>query len=161
MQKTNPRAIDPANDGKLFINIYSKGATRLGRLLTNLADVPVEHPVYGRFRTAEGLWYYLKTGCNCEALRSMSGFDAKKVGREREVVWLDCFQEEFKIAVKWKIEHHEELRMLFVESTLPFEHYYVYESKRPDVPSKVIEPSDVKWLTEYFEELRKVMRAEV
>jgi len=159
--KTNPRPIDPSLDGKRFINIYTKGATRLGRLLTNLSDVPVWHPVHGRFRTAEGLWYYLKTGCQFEELRSMSGFEAKNFGREKEVVWYADFQEDFKEAVRWKIRNHDELKMLFIESMLPFEHYYVYESRKPGVPPKVIEPSDVKWLTEYLEELRQIMRAEI
>src|ERR1700712_4173623 len=103
MSDAPKRVLDPEEDGKSHINIYTKGKTRLGRLLTNLADVPVTHPTYGTFRCAEGLWYYMKTGCQCEDLRALAGFDAKKLGTTLEVVWLANFEDSFKLAVRDKI----------------------------------------------------------
>ena len=43
--------IDPKLDGIEHINIYSKGKTELGRLLTNFAQTPFIHPEYGRFES--------------------------------------------------------------------------------------------------------------
>lgn len=159
MMATSRYLLHPELDGKEFINIYTRGKTRLGRLLSNLADVPVYHDIYGTFRTAEGLWYYLKTGRVHESLRALDGFEAKRIGRTYPVVWFDDFQSVFKVALRNKIDRHRELRELFVTSTLPFEHFYLYESKRSGVEPKVIVPKDVQWLTDYFMELREQMRA--
>ena len=148
------KVLNPEEDGITHINTYTKGKTRLGRLLTNLADIPVTHPKYGMFRCAEGLWYYMRTGCKYENLRALTGFDAKKLGVTLEVVWMDDFEEQFKIALRNKIQSHPELHELFINSTLPFEHYYFYGSNKPGIAPKVIEPKNVKWLTEFFTELR-------
>lgn len=155
MSDTPKRVLNPDMDGVDHINIYTKGKTRLGRLLTNLADIPVTHPTYGTFRTAEGLWYYMKTGCKHESLRALSGFDVKKLGTTFPVVWMANFEDSFKIGVRDKILNHPELKQLFTESTLPFEHYYFYSSSKSDVKPKVIEPKDVRWLTQFFTDLRE------
>lgn len=145
----------PLEDGITHINIFTRGRTRLGRLLTNLADLPVDHPTHGRFRTAEGLWYYLKTGCKHESLRAMTGFDAKKAGRELEVVWHKTFREEFLLGVRAKILGNEELTELLRHSTLPFAHYYYYGSPVGEVPPKMVYPRDSDWQMEFFEALRQ------
>jgi hypothetical protein len=162
--------LNPANDGITHINFYTRGATRLGRLGTNLADVAVQHPVHGRFRTAEGLWYYLKTGLQHEEFRSMDGFQSKAYGKELKTVWYDKFQEDFKVALEWKFENHPELKQLLTESTLPLEHYYYYAAKRQFTDAElsglspaqvirkkyqIVEPKDVRWLTEFFIDLRE------
>ena len=152
------KPLNPVDDGVLFINIYTKGVTRLGRLLTNLSDIPLTHPKYGTFRTAEGFWYYLKTGCEHESLRALPGFEAKTVGSGLPSVWNTNFQEDFKIGLRNKLEGHSELFQLFTESTLPFEHFYFYPSRNSDTPPKVIEPKEVRWLTEFWTELREEMQ---
>lgn len=146
---------DPAYDGVTHCNVlHVKAATRLGRLLSNLADVSVHHPTHGRFRTAEGLWYYLKTGCKHDDLRSMSGYEAKTFGKKLEVVWLNDFKEQFTEGLVEKIKSHDELKNLFLASTLPFVHYYCYYSKKPGVPPRVIAPKDSQWLMDVLTELR-------
>lgn len=161
--------LDPELDGITHINIYTRSRTRLGRLSTNLADVAVYHPVHGRFRTAEGLWYWLRTGMKHEEFRSLDGFQSKAFGKSLENVWYDKFQEDFKVALDWKFENHPELKQLLTESTLPLEHYYYYSSKKPidaDIVKlprceqirkqyQIVEPKDVKWLTQYLIELRE------
>lgn len=145
------KEIDSKLDGEEHINIYTKGKTRLGRLLTNLSELPVTHPVYGTFRCAEGLWYYLKTGCKHENLRALSGFEAKKYGRTLEVVWNKHMQEDFWIAAKSKVMNDQELFGLFVSSDLPFEHYYLYGTK-------VVRENSTGWLVEKYEELREQLQ---
>jgi hypothetical protein len=149
---------NPLDDGMTEINVYTKGRTRLGRLLTNLSDLPVNHPVYGMFRTAEGLWYYLKTGCKHESLRAMSGFDAKKFGNTLEVVWNQDFKEQFLIGVRAKVMDNEELKELLRGSDMPFVHYYYFGSPYADKPPKVICPRDSDWQMEFFEELRRELK---
>lgn len=146
---------NPLDDGIDHINVYTKGRTRLGRLLTNLADVKVVHPTYGTFRTAEGLWYYLRSGCKHEDLRALSGFEAKNRGKTLGVVWNDKFQEQFLIGVRAKVMDNDELMTLLKESSLPFAHYYFYGSPYADAPPKLVYPKDSDWQMEFYEELRK------
>ena len=49
----------PMNDGVDHINVYSKGATELGRFLTNMNNIPV-NTKHGRFQSVEGYWHWLK-----------------------------------------------------------------------------------------------------
>lgn len=141
---------DPLLDGEDHLNVWTKAKTRLGRLLTNPADVPVTHPTYGRFRTMEGLHFYLKTGMIHEDLRSMNGYEARRFGGTLKTVWNPNFTEEIKIGIKCKIDQHPELKELMEESILPFEHYYVY-------PTNVVVPKSSKAFCELLEEIRAEM----
>lgn len=121
---------NPADDGVHNINVWTNGKTRLGRLLTHLSDLSVDDPRYGRFSCGEGLYYYIKTGCVHEELRTMSGYEAKRYGQTLpRGRWVTDFWGEIKIANRARIDQHPELRDLVEESTLPFEHYYVYQNK--------------------------------
>lgn len=66
--------IDPKKDGIDHINIYTKGATEIGRLLTNLSPVEINSSL-GRFKTLEGLIYFL--GCFDNRLRYTDGFGSR------------------------------------------------------------------------------------
>ena len=48
------------DDGITHINVYSKGATALGRALSNFARIPVMVVPNGRFESVEAYWYWLR-----------------------------------------------------------------------------------------------------
>ncbi len=143
--------IDPSNDGVDHINIYSKGATSLGRWLSNFTecDITTED---GDFKSIEGYWYWLLSDSpEKERLRNLSGWKAKSFGREIKASdWCqdNWFQDKIKKALKEKIKQAPEN---FKTSTLPFTHYYVYGGK-------VVEVTHGGWIIEYIEELRKPMK---
>ncbi len=142
----------PIDDGKKHINIYSKGATELGRYLSNFTKAPIETED-GSFLSIEGYWYWL--GCthpDKEILRELYGFKAKQVGRELgSPDWLDTeiFRSKIKKAMFIKIQSNGEMYEAFRASTLPFIHYYVYNNKICLVP-------EAHWITEEWERLRKL-----
>lgn len=143
--------LDPSKDGIDHINIYSKGATKLGRLLTNFSAIGFTHPEYGRFSSMEGFWYWLSTGKVNDQLKTLVGFEAKKLGRTLPKVNVDDFNEQIKKAISLRFEQNESFKKLFTASTLPFHHYYWYGT--PD-SYKVYDVKEVAWLTEYISELR-------
>ena len=117
----------PIDDGVSHINVYTKGATPLGRALSNLdRQYPFIHPPWGKWKTLEGLWYFLGTGCTHWELNVMDGFLAKKHGKTLERVQYDKFDRDIKIAMLCKIVQNVELLDLFLYSSLPFAHYYYY-----------------------------------
>lgn len=124
--------MNPKDDGKTHINIYSKGRTPLGRMLSNFALYPIETED-GRFNTIEGYWYWL--GCGEESLRDLTGYEAKKIGsQKRHPDWKKTAEFEQKIlkAVRIKIETYPEIKKALLMSELPFTHYYEWEGTVKD-----------------------------
>lgn len=68
-------------DGKDFINIYSKGKTSIGQWLSNFAHTPFKCE-HGIFASIESYWYWL--GCEDDDLRNLYGWQAKTEGRKRD-----------------------------------------------------------------------------
>jgi hypothetical protein len=138
------------NDGIDHINVYSQGKTFLGVFLSNWTRYSMTLDDLGRFESVEGLWYFLSTGDN--TLKSMSGFAAKKLGRSLpKVVTLpdDEFKSIIKQAIKIKVAGGPQY-FNFVDSVLPFSHYYVFNGKQVDAGHK--------WIIEYLEQLRTELK---
>lgn len=138
------------NDGIDHINVYSQGKTVLGVFLSNWTRYSMILEPLGRFESVEGLWYFLSTGDN--RLKSMSGFAAKKLGKSlSKVITLpdDEFKSIIKQAIKVKVAGGLQY-FNFVDSTLPFTHYYVFNGKQVDAGHK--------WIIEYLEQLRTELK---
>jgi predicted NAD-dependent protein-ADP-ribosyltransferase YbiA (DUF1768 family) len=154
-------------DGVDHINIYSKGETELGRLLTNFAHTPftVED---GEFASVEAYWYWLLAVEKYKGtvhqfvvelikLRDLYGYQAKKLGREivgERFDELDTslwFQTKILKAFYAKIEAHPQIAELLKDSTLPFQHYYVFVGRK-------VEPTSHKWQLKYWERIRRQLK---
>lgn len=153
MQSETNTVPNPDNDGIDHINVWTKGKTALGRLLTNLALTPFTHPVYGRFASVEAFWYWCGSGMQHDHLRTLYGHSAKSAGMRLEFVFRpeDEFQELMREAIRCKIEQNLELRAAFVASTLPFDHYFVY-------PGNIVKKEKHRWQMDWLEELRREMQ---
>lgn len=144
--------IDPEQDGVSHINIYSKGKTDLGRLLTNFAKTPFEHPRYGHFKSMEGYWYWIKSGKTRDQMRRFYGFYAKDIGRSLPVVHNPNFKEDILEGIRAKLESSPELQTLLISSgDMPLVHYYNYGGK-------VVMPKDNQWQIDEWIRLRSIYR---
>jgi len=144
--------IDHNQDGISHINVYSKGRTELGRLLSNFAHTPFVHPAHGRFASVEGYWYWLS--CKNDRLKELYGYLAKKVGRELGGQdWVDgaAFRQNVRKAISCKIEQNPNISRLLAESTLPLTHYYVYGQSHN---AKVINVTQGVWIIDHIESIR-------
>lgn len=131
-------------DGITHINIYSKGETDLGRWLSNFSRTPFTCEE-GRFESIEGYWYWL--GSRDDRLRKLSGYPAKKLGKDLpRIVEVDNFESKIKKAIICKLKANPYILKALLESELPFAHYYVFCGYRKD--------AGFQWLVEFFEELR-------
>ena len=140
--------MNPKEDGVTHINIYSKGATELGRWLSNFAKVDIQTED-GPFRSIEGYWYWLS--CKDNQLRLLYGYKAKEYGRSVGAKdWLDDreFKDKICRALVIKLERMPlDFKNLWL-SSLPLTHYYTYGDK-------VIIPKDGQWLIDFLESQRK------
>lgn len=125
LKKTEIKAFMPANDGLDHINIYSRGKTKLGRLLSNFANTPFCYNGV-TYQSMEGALYYYRTDDN--RLISMHGNAAKKLGRSLKHVKI----ESTALLKAWllaKVYSNPEIIELLIKNNLPFAHYYVIYGK--------------------------------
>jgi hypothetical protein len=155
MTMNKPALPDPTLDGVDHIRIDLNATSRLGRKLPLLADVRVTHPKHGIFRTAQGLWEYLKVEKDLEELKAATGFEAKKISSRHTPKWSKRFKEDVKTAMVSKIEDNIEIYVAFAESSLPFRYYHMQRNR------KIIEPKETLWLTEWLEEYRAEVKARI
>lgn len=141
--------LDPMDDGVTHINVYSKGRTELGRLLSNFAYTPFNHPMYGTFNSVEGFWYWLATGKCHEQLRELWGFSAKKEGRLHKRVHYPNFEMVVCTAIECKLEQNPHIKTLLVSTLLPLTHYYVKGGHVQDQPQ-------FQWQLDHIEGLRQM-----
>lgn len=150
----------PSEDGVTHINVFSKGRTELGRLLSNFAHTPFKHPEYGFFSSVEAFWYWLSLGKTDDKLRTLHGFQAKKEGKLLQDAYLakhmkfpqiENFQSEIKKAVLCKIEQNDRLKNLLKNSTLPLTHYYVWGDEKS---YRITYPEKYSWIHEYISDVR-------
>lgn len=141
-------------DGRDHVNIYSKGATLLGRWMSNFTRLPVV--IDGKhFESLEGYWYWLGIHPDCprrSELQCLAGFNAKTLGRQLKKDWQlrgdeQAFRRKIRHAVWQKCEQHPYLRDRLAESTLPFAHYYVVVGTPKD--------AGYDWLVEIWEDARR------
>lgn len=141
-------------DGVYHINIYSKGNTELGRLLSNFSDLEVD-TIFGKFRSIEGLWYWLLTGQKHNEFKSLVGFQAKALGRDLlsdQSEWIQTPQDKLVIiqAMISKLLLNKKLLDLFLKNKLEYKHYYVYGDK-------VVEPTEGKWIINMWSTLQSIL----
>lgn len=148
--------INILDDGVKHINIYSRGATELGRALSNFTRTPFMHPEYGYFESMEGFYFYVSTGFKHEDLRDRWGSHAKIAGSQRDRIPLDNFIEVVDGGCRAKVRCNGNIGDQIFRSTLPFAHYYVWgenASKRAVVPVKH------QWIVDSFEAIRQELKA--
>lgn len=138
--------LKPLRDGHDHINVYSKGATELGRALTHFADLGFLHPTYGYFKTVESWWFWHRISllhhewteaeqADIAKLPKLRGYEAKKLGnallkKVSEAEWVGFPEEEFRESIHFanrlKLQTHSRVAKDLGESHLPLAHYYVF-----------------------------------
>jgi predicted NAD-dependent protein-ADP-ribosyltransferase YbiA (DUF1768 family) len=135
-------AFTPATDGVDHVNVYSRGRTAAGRLLSNFAPTPFTLDG-ARFASVEGFYYSLHFDSDAEraALAALSGRQAKARGRKSRKrpgdlvrTWDgrliplggEAFDEEICRAIRAKVGQNPAVQeALLGTGSLPLTHYYV------------------------------------
>ena len=132
-------------DGITHVNIYSKGKTSLGRMLSNFYEYPIK-TTDGDFRSVEGYWYWMSIDdaiIEKERLRELSGFKAKMTGIEILKTTNNGHNSRFDVdferkilkAIWYKFRRNTHL-ILPAYKSMPLRHYYVYKDRIIDVTHK-------------------------
>lgn len=144
---------DKDKDGIDHINVYSKGKTELGRLLSNFAHTPFVTEEDGSFQSMEGYWYYILSGN--DYLRSLYGYIAKVRGEGNYFLknWktFKGFKDKIRKGLRAKLEQNPDIVELLIESDLPLEHYYIFGNH-------VVEPTEFRWMIDMLESQRTLFK---
>ena len=142
-------------DGVDHINIWVYAETELGRGLAQFAYSPFVHPHYGPFNSMEGFYHYVGTTDERpvrDKLRSLSGMKAKEYAKKLTRGNYKEFLQVVFNANFYKIEQNETLKKLIIESTLPFEQYYLFG------PGTQIFPKQHERVAKDFEKIRQLFK---
>lgn len=149
---------EPENDGIDHINIYSKGKTKLGQLLSNFAETPFEYPPFGKFNSVEGFWYWYFSGMKHDELKVLSGFAAKQTGRSyitdhHEIT--DTDKEIVLEAIRCKLRQNKYILDMLVDNNLPLVHYYCYVDSNGGY--KIIDKPEFNWIIDEYNRISELM----
>lgn len=154
--RNSKRGFSLENDGVDHINVYSHGATDLGRKLSHFCYSQFLHPYFGPFYSMEGFWYFMRNGKLDDTLRYLYGRKAKVVGRMAPARWYSDFKEDILAANYQKIIQNRDINDLFVASTLPLDHYYKFKSRAG--LEYLINPKDNDWLIDGLQDIRTALQ---
>jgi predicted NAD-dependent protein-ADP-ribosyltransferase YbiA (DUF1768 family) len=143
------------DDGVTHINIFSRGKTELGRLLSNFAHTPIRLK-HGTFQSIEGYWYWLSVSEDCQErddLKSAYGWKAKQLGKRLKEDYKvlvspkeAIFRRMIEVALYNKLQQHPKIKRLLITSDLPFTHYYVFGGLEKD--------AGFEWITDFWTRAR-------
>lgn len=155
LKEIYPKTLNQTYDGVTHINIYSKASTKLGKMLSNFypCNIVLENKTFG---SLEAYWYWLSTGRQHDSLISLSGFEAKKQGRQFPKVHIDDFENLIKTATEQKLLQNPDIKKEFLDSKLAFEHYYRIIQKDGSYFSKFA--TKYYWQVNHFTSLREAMQ---
>lgn len=137
----------PENDGIDHINVFSRGKTKLGRILSNFAYTPFLYEgIY--YKSVEGALFHYRT--LDDSFIKLYGFKAKELGKE-----LPSYRLETPALIKsWfraKLEYNPEIKEMLIENELPFAHYYMFDKK---IKAELICPDIWRELTNELREMK-------
>jgi len=147
-------------DGVDHINIDLRGQTELGRDLCHIAAIGFRHPVFGPFGSVEAYWAWLRYPFpqDRERFRFLHGMKAKKASNYQGGRKIKDFRALIIEATYLKIVQHEHIYEMFVNSDLPFDHYYIEISKTVPVIGVQVRPQISGWLVSGLTELRTQLK---
>lgn len=152
-------------DGKEHINICFTGKTDLGRMLSLESEQKFVHPILGPFKSLTNYWAYIKSKSRTTSLRYAKASTCLSTIKKNKDIRENV--ENFKALIVrgcyYKIMSDNKLKEMVIESTLPFQMYYVkIETEKAagqDVKYEVKVPHKYSyWLISGYEEVRKAIK---
>lgn len=131
IRKLNMPQLDKIGvDGIDHINVWEHGESSLGRALSSLADLPFTHKTYGKFKSIEGFWHYIRFEDKDDSLRNLKGIAVRRYVQELEAahpektVRVSDFRAVIADANWQKLKAWPLLLEEFKECQLPLDGYY-------------------------------------
>ncbi|HRK00820.1 MAG TPA: hypothetical protein PL089_14515 [Ignavibacteria bacterium] len=143
---------EPANDGVDHINVYSRGKTKLGKLMSNFAHTPFTY--HGKtYQSIEGALYYYRT--EDDRLIAMHGSQAKKLGSSLKEKQIET-PAMIKSWIYAKLFANPEIIDLLLQNNLPYAHYYIMYGRK--IPAGISLPEIWREVTDELNRIYKTKK---
>jgi hypothetical protein len=169
---TTSNYVNKEDDSISHVNIYSRGKTPLGQVLSNFAHTPI---TVGddTFESVESWWYWTKMNKindsslvpifddqQLSTVKTLVGNDAKTYFRNqytvKDTTQFNPTKEELKQIYLIKLEQHPRIIPMLLNNTLPFAHYYIMKNKDTGIYEKV--DNNYLWTADLWREIKEEMK---
>ena len=148
----NPQTLK--GDGEDHINVWDAATTELGKILSHSYKFEFHHLIFGKFKTMESFWSYVRSKERDDQIRSLSGRPLKEFVDNKLTI---CQITNFKAIIMdthWqRIRSSQPLMEEIRNSTLRFDCYYI--NAHSGLPTR---PTMYKWICLGLEEIRKAIK---
>ncbi len=153
-KNTFPNPLILKGDGVDHINVWDAAVTELGKILSHSYKFEFHHTMFGKFKTMESFWFYVRSKERDDQIRSLSGRPLKEFVNNKLTI---CQITNFKAIVMdthWqRIRSSQPLMDEIKNSTLRFDCYYVNANSQ--IPTR---PTMYKWICLGLEEIRNAIK---
>lgn len=140
-------------DGVDHINISNQAKTDLGQSLSQDVFIPFVHPVFGKFNTVTGFWYYISSSNRDKCCRTMRSSKLRLMFKGQKLPPVKNFKAIILEAYWLKISQHEAIKKELMESTLLLDCYF----SKPDDNLRA-RPKNHRWLLQGMNEIRNCLK---
>jgi hypothetical protein len=140
-------------DGLDHINVYSQAETMLGQQLSNFYESDCYYKDI-KFSSVEAFWYWWITAKCHDDLKTLSGIDAKRIGKKYLVLDEPPSEEILREVYLSKLKNNKRLVKELRNSTLPFAHYYVYRDAKVNADRYL-------WTVKIWDDIRNELQSGV
>ncbi len=140
-------------DGVDHINVSNQAKTELGQSLAQDVFIPFVHPVYGKFNTITGFWYYISSSNRDERCRTTKSSKLRMIFKGQKLPPVKNFKAIILEAYWLKIIQHEAIKKELMESTLPIDCYFFKEGE-----NNRTRPRNHRWLLQGLNEIRGALK---
>lgn len=162
-------ALNLGEDGEDHINFWDQGKTRLGRALCHTTGLPINHPIFGRFKTMTGFWNFILSPSKDDELRTLTGrplhslvnrlttrHNSKSSGKDKgEYYHVRNFRAIILDTYYIRVMASPEIRQLLAECDLEFDSYYIQADNGLRMRHR-----NFKWFIPMLNELRSAIQEE-
>lgn len=140
-------------DGVDHLNIWNYAKTELGVLLSFSTNLRFNHSKLFNFSSIDCLWQYICITEPSEKIRTMSSKTLRVSVKDLPKRTVVNFRAVIMDANWQKIQQYPDIKAAIIESTLPFDFYYIVKATDTRIRYK-----NSFWVLKGFEEIRKALK---
>lgn len=140
-------------DGVDHINISNQAKTDLGQSLSQDVFIEFEHPVFGKFNTLTGFWYYISSTDRKNECRTLNSNKLRRMFKDIKLPSIKNFRAIILEAYWLKITQHEAIQHELLSTELPLDCYFI--AANGTVRTR---PKNYRWLLQGLNDMRNALK---
>ena len=140
-------------DGVDHINISNQAKTELGQSLSQDVFIEFEHPVFGKFNTLTGFWYYISSTDRKNECRTLNSNKLRRMFKDVKLPSIKNFRAIILEAYWLKITQHEAIQHELLNTELPLDCYFITANGNTRT-----RPKNYRWLLQGLNDMRNALK---